>query len=123
MAMPLGDHGSAVHAMCSRSGRKVGGIGAQSHGPADRIDAEKIAQLEDHRIGRALFELRAVGFCEPADVARVFDDSALHAETDSEIRHFLFTGILNGANHSCDAAPAEAAWNQDSVIIREPRGT
>ena len=44
--------------------------------------------------GSAAFsiELGAVGFFDPADVAREFDRRHLHAEAEPEVRHFVFAG-------------------------------
>ena len=68
---------------------------------------------------RVLLELRAVGLRQPANVAGVLDDRALHAEADSEIRNLLFARVLDGANHSGDAPLAEAAGNEDAVELGE----
>ena len=123
MTMPFGNHRGVVNAMSQEPGCKIRGISAQPHRSADRVDAKKIAQFVDDRMRSVLLELRAVGFCQPANVARIFDDGALHAETDSEIRHLLLARVLNGANHSGNAAFAEAAGNEDAVELGESRRT
>ena len=49
-----------------------------------------------------MFESNSVLFAvfKAANVVRVFDDRALHAEANAEIRNLLFARKLNGANHS-----------------------
>ena len=61
--------------------------------------------------------------CQPANVAGILDDCALHAETNSEIRHLLFACVLDRANHSGNAAFAEAARNKDAIEFGEFRRT
>ena len=52
----------------------------------------------------------------PADVARVFDGGALHAQADAEKRNFALAGVVDGVNHALHAALAESAGNQDAVV-------
>ena len=48
-------------------------------------------------------------------MAGKFHDSALHAQAKAEVRHVVFTGILDGADFAFDATVAEAAGNDDAV--------
>src|SRR4051812_21800724 len=100
MPMTLGNDRRFVNPICQRSLLKVRRISAQSHRSADGIDTEQIAKFVDDRIWRAGIELGAVRILHPANITRIFDDRALHAETDPEIRNLLFSRILNSANHS-----------------------
>jgi len=46
----------------------------------------------------------------------------LHAETDAEIRDFVFAGILDRVNHSLESALTETSGNQDAVVAMQSRG-
>ena len=48
-------------------------------------------------------------------MAGKFHDSALHTQAKAEVRHVVFTGILDGADFAFDATVAEAAGNDDAV--------
>ncbi len=65
------------------------------------------------------FELGAVGLLEPSHVASVFDGGALHAEANSEEGNFVFAGVLNGVDHSLNAALAESAGDKDTVVTAQ----
>ena len=54
-------------------------------------------------------------------VARVFDGRALHAQANPKERNFVFARVLNGVNHSLNAALAESAGNQNAVDIAQAR--
>lgn len=48
-------------------------------------------------------------------MAGEFHDSALHTQAEAEVRHVVFTGILDGTDLAFDAAVAEAAGNDNAV--------
>ena len=60
-------------------------------------------------------ELARVGLLEAAHVAREFDAGGLHAKTDAKVRDAAFAGVVDGLDHTFDAALAEAARHQDAV--------
>src|SRR6185295_7051983 len=53
---------------------------------------------------------------QSADISCELQNGALHAETDTKIRRLVLARVLNGSNHSRNAALAESAGNQDRVI-------
>ena len=74
-----------------------------------------LGQEIDHVVGGGRLELGGVGAVEPAHVARVLDDRALHAEADAEVRHALLAGVADRLDLPLDAAVAEAPRHQDPV--------
>ena len=109
------DEGAAL--IGQRAGLQIRRIRSQPHCPADRVDTEQIAQFINDGVWRVRIELGAVGVFQSANILRVLDDGALHPETNAEIRNLLFARELDRANHSGNAALAEAPWNQDSVEL------
>src|SRR5256714_14743836 len=85
---------------------------AEPHRPAHLFDADEIAQLEYNGIRRFWIELCRVSAGEAADRSRVFDDGCLHAEADAEVRRARLARVRDCANHSGDAALAEAAGDE-----------
>jgi hypothetical protein len=60
---------------------------------------------------RCGIELAGVGLFQATDIARKLNACRLHTEADPEIRHLVFSGILNAFQHAFDAALAESAGN------------
>src|SRR5690348_202090 len=106
-ARPVGAAGEAVL-------REPAGPTAESHGAAEFVDTLQLAQLEDHAVRRAGVEFGGIGVFEAADVAGIFDDQSLHAETDAEVGNLLLAGIADGVQHARNAALAETAGDEDA---------
>src|SRR5262250_997077 len=64
-----------------------------------------------------------IGALKSGNVASVFHGGALHSEADAEERNLMLAGILDGVNHSLNAAVAEAARNKDAVVAAESCGS
>ena len=62
-------------------------------------------------------ELRGVGVLPAKDVAGVFDNGALHPETDAKERHLVFAGVFDGRDLPLDATRAKTAGNEKAVEI------
>src|SRR6267143_3142093 len=122
VAMPvaLGNHRSVVDAVGERSLLEIGRVGAQTHGPADGVHAKQVAQLINDRVRCIRVELGAVGIPQSADILRILDDGALHPGTNPEIRDFFFAGVLDGADHSGNAALSESAGDENAVEFPKP---
>src|ERR1700681_1289872 len=108
MAVTFADFCFAVGLVSQGAGLEFAGPGAEAHGAPHFIDTEKLAQLVNHAVRSLRFELGAVGLFEASHVAGVFDGGALHAETNSEERNFVFARVLNGVHHSLDATLADS---------------
>ena len=65
---------------------------------------------------RLRIEFRAISLLQSGDITRIFDGRALHAEANSKERHFVFARVLNSVDHSLNAAFAESAGNENSII-------
>ena len=70
-------------------------------------------------MGRVLVELGRVSAGQIADVAAEFDHGGLHAEAQAEERNAFGAGVANGHHFAFDAALAEAAGDEDSVVAAE----
>src|SRR5947209_1978391 len=70
---------------------------------------------------RALVELARIGFVQSTDISGKLDAGSLHSQTDSKIWNLFLPRVTDGVQHSCDAALAKAAGNQDAVVIFELR--
>ncbi len=64
-------------------------------------------------------EFGRVSILPAENVSRVFDDAALHSETYSQKRDFVFAGIFYRDALSVHAACAEAAGDKDAVSLFE----
>src|ERR1051326_1404995 len=73
MAMTLVDQPRAVRALRERSRCQLTWILAETHRPAEFIDAEQITQLVNHFGRRVGITFGRIGVLESRDVARVFD--------------------------------------------------
>jgi len=73
-------------------------------------------------MGRGRIELRGVGAAEPADVAGVFDDRALHAQDRCRVGYAALASIPDGFDLALDAAVAEAAGHEDALDVGELGG-
>src|ERR1700733_14696893 len=81
----------------------------QPHRPAEFLYPTQLPQLVNHAMGRRRIELARVRFRQSHDVARKFDASRLHPQTDSEVRNFLLPRIPDCDQHAFNAALAESA--------------
>src|SRR5207247_7617496 len=89
MAMPLRDHIDFVNAGGEGLPFELRGVGSQAHSPADRVDAEQIAELINHRIRRVRIKLGAISLPQSANILGDFDDRALHSEANAEVLTLL----------------------------------
>ena len=119
MAVALADLRGAVDAVREGALAQVAGISAEPHGAAHLLHAEQVAQLVDHGVLGLGVELRGGGAFDAADVARVLDHHALHAETDAEERHLVLARVLDRAHLARGAARAEADRHQDAVDLEQ----
>src|SRR3954452_17030632 len=121
MPMALADLEVAVDAMCQRVGLDLASPRTQAHGAAELVDAAQLAQLIDDAVRGGLVELAGIRAFEHAHVSRKLDARRLHAEADPEVRNLLFARVADRVQHAFDAALAEAAGDEDAVIIFELR--
>src|ERR1035437_7876162 len=117
VAMALVDFARAVGVVCHAPIAQAASPASQPHGAAQLVDTLEFAEFEDDAVRRARVELGGIGGFHPAHIAGEFDHQGLHAETDPEVRHLALAGELDGVEHAIDAAFAEAAGNQDAVVI------
>src|SRR6185312_223713 len=105
------------------------GISAEPHGAAEIATLRPLLQLIAaqpfrHQADQRLFrrpELGGIGLLDADEIARGFDDSHLHAEADTEIRHVALARELRRADLALGAALAEAAGHQYTVDVLEER--
>src|SRR5215468_5886872 len=98
------------------------GVQPEPHRPALVDDLPLLGQEVDHVVGRRGLELRRVRALEPADVAGVLDDRALHAEADAEVRHAAFARVADRLDLPLDAPVAEATGHEDPVEAGDVAG-
>ncbi len=67
---------------------------------------------------RRRIELRGARAAEAADISCVFDDRALHAQTDAEVWHTALARVAHRLELAEDPAVAEAPGHQDAVDAR-----
>src|SRR5262245_28637220 len=96
-------------------------IQSQPHRTALGGEPALLGQEIDDEVRRRPVELRGVRAAEPADVARVLDDRALHAQADAEERHAPLAGVAHRFDLALDPPIAEAAGYQNAVDTRELR--
>src|SRR5208337_697829 len=85
MPVPLADLGLAIHFIRQRSRLDLARPCAQPHRATQFFDATQLAQLVDHAMRSRRIELTRIGTRQAADVARIFNASRLHSQTDSEV--------------------------------------
>ena len=117
--MALADLGLPISFVGQRFRFQLAGPGAQAHGAAQLFDAAQFAQLIDDAVRRRRIEFAGVGLFQSTYMARELDARGLHAQTDTKVRHLIFTRVLNALQHAFDAAFAEAARYQDSIDMFE----
>src|SRR5436309_12552868 len=118
IAIPLRDDIDSVNAGGKGPPFELSGVGSQPHSPADRVDAEHIAELINHRIRRVRIKLGAIRLPQSANILGEFDDRALHSQANAEVGNLLLARELDSTNHSGNAPLAEAARHQDSAELR-----
>src|SRR5947207_11266307 len=101
MAMALRDTRRSINAIGERSRHDVARLCAETHRSAEiRRDAAALDRSvmvlpfgneRDDRMRRIGIELGAVGIGKARHMARKFDHSQLHAETDAKIRNAVLT--------------------------------
>src|SRR5687767_4276284 len=116
MAVPLADGIHTVGGAGETTRRQFARISAQTHGPAQFVDAFQLAQLVNHAMLWIGIEFGGVRAREPAHVAGKLDYQRLHAEADPEIRHLIFARVADGVQHAFDAALAKPARNQNGIV-------
>ena len=115
MAMAFVNEVGAIDFMGLRAFGQLAGIEAEAHGAAFIGDVDLVGHEVDDREFGIFMEFRRRSAFEADDVAGEFHDSALHTQAEAEVRHVVFTGILDGTDLAFDAAVAEAAGNDDTV--------
>src|SRR5260370_5471395 len=116
VAVALADLECAVSLVRERAWLQPAGPGAQSHRAAHLVDPEQFTQLVDHAVRRLRVKFRAVRLLQSRDIARIFDGCALHPQTNSKEGYLVLARVLDGVYHALNAALAESAGNQDSII-------
>ena len=115
--MPFFDKIDAIRLASDRPFLQRAWIFSEPHHAAERLDADQIAQLEDHLVRRFVIELGRIRTDHPADIAGELDRRALHAETNPEVGDLFFARITDRAQLTFDAARAEARSDQDRVDL------
>lgn len=64
-------------------------------------------------------EFGRIGVFQSGDMTGEFDQGDLHAQTDAEIRHLVFSCILGGGDLAFHTALAETARNQNGIVFRK----
>src|SRR5438270_1253566 len=93
--------------------------GSEPHTGALVPDLALFFEQTDHRIGRGLIELAAVGVFDSTNVASKLNCRHLHAETKPEIGQLVFPCKTRGFNFSFYPAVAKAAGNEHTGYIFE----
>src|SRR5712671_7606648 len=119
VAMALADFELAVSLMRKRSGLQLARPRAEPHGTAHFVHAQQFAQFVNHAIRRLRIELGAVRLLQACNISSVFNRRALHAQANAEEGNFVLASKLNGINHALNAALAESARNQDTVVAAQ----
>src|SRR5690606_34086778 len=117
VAVAFGDAAGAVDLGRQAAFPHLAGIGPQAHGAPHLLDAQQVAQLVDDRVPGLAVELGGARSLDAADVARVFDDHALHAEADAEHRDTVFAGVADRADLALGAPGSETDRHQQAVDL------
>ena len=115
VAMALADLRCAIGLLGKTSRSEKTRVGAEPHGSAKLIHAEKLTEFEDYAMGRGGIEFGRIGVGETAHIARKLDDHGLHAKANAEIGDFIFARTSNRIQHSLNAALAKAAGDENSI--------
>ena len=130
MAMPFVHHILFVGFVGLGAGQYLAGIGTQTHG-APLITAGVAffhifgAEVEPfgHQVNNLVvgqgIELLGIGVVQTGHMAGKFNDSALHAQTDTEEGHVFFAGVADSRDLALHAAVTEAAGHQNAVTALE----
>ena len=70
---------------------------------------------------RLSIKLGAIGVFQTRHMAREFDGGYLHAQADTKVRNFVFTGIAGRANFALNTAHTKAAGHQNAIELGQPR--
>src|SRR2546425_8873291 len=73
VAVTLVHERDAVETLRERAWRKLAGVAAQSHRPAEIVDAEQVSQLVDELGWSVRIALGRIGVGEPRDIPGVFN--------------------------------------------------
>src|SRR6266851_1792162 len=99
MSMPLTDLTGCIDPLGQRAGLEFTRIRPKSHRSTHRLDADQIAQLEDHRMRTVVVEFSRIRAFKRAHVTGKLDGRALHAEANPEKRCLLTSGIVDRSEH------------------------
>src|SRR5262245_22263084 len=80
VAVPFADHFATVSGARERAMRKHAIVSSQTHGSAEFVDSQQVAELIDNGVLRSGLKLSGIGAFQAADIARKLDDRCLHAE-------------------------------------------
>src|SRR6185295_10609695 len=110
MSMTLADlvH-TTINFLDQRAGREPAGPRAESHGTAELFDVHEISQFKNNWVRRLEIELSRISVLQLTNIPRVLDTGGLHSQTDTKVRRARLARVVDGANHSRDAALAETA--------------
>ena len=72
-------------------------------------------------MGRRRIELAGIRLLQSHNIAREFNASCLHTQANSEVWNLLLPSIANRNQHAFNAALAEPARNQKTVVTLELR--
>src|SRR5229473_7259504 len=89
MPVPLTDLGLAIYFGGQRARLDLARPCPEPHRATQFFHAAQLAQFVDHAMRSRRIELARIGIRQSADVARIFNTSRLHTETDSEVRNVL----------------------------------
>ena len=100
-------------------GAGVGGdldvFAAEAHVAAESFDFLLFGEDVDDGAGGVGVEFRGGGVGHAADVAGVFDDGHLEAETDTEVGGAVLAGVSDAGDFGFGAARAESTGDDDAV--------
>ena len=130
VAVALGDH-AAVNLESQRAFGYIRALRAQAHGAAQvgifiaRLDGAvrvfPFVDQGDHREGASGLEFGAVSVWHAGHMAGKLDGSDLHAQANTQVRHFVFAGKTRCTNLALNAALAKAAGHQNAVKLGQLR--
>src|SRR4051812_39457565 len=119
MPMSFADRRRLIRFGRDRAALEDAWIRSETHRAAFVYDGFLVEHDVDDRMCRVAIELDRVCPDKPTDVPCKFDDRELHAETDAEERHLVFTRVTNRVDLSFGAAITKTTRNQDRIEPRE----
>ena len=121
VAVAFADFSFAVGFVGKGAGFELAGPRAEAHGAAHFVHAEQFAQFVNDAVRRLRIELGAVGLLQPGTSRAYSIVAHCMPRQIPKNGNLVLAGVLNGVDHSLNAALAEAAGNQDAVVAAQAR--